>query len=132
MVLSLIFIVDICFTFNTAYLEAHLEGDVWVIDRRMIATKYLQGRFFIEALGAYPAELADLIWAVSAGYSADAVTSHLQGDHVHVVAEEQVAVLRAMRLLRLLRCAQPTRHFACTHPMTAGAPSQFVRVRRTA
>ena len=29
---SLIFISDILSTFNTAYLEAHLEGDSWVID----------------------------------------------------------------------------------------------------
>ena len=91
-VLSLIFITDICFTFNTAYLEAHLEGDNWVIDRGMIMRNYLQGRFVIEFFGAYPAELVDL-----AGWEAE--------DDNHT----QVAVLRALRLLRLLRVVRVLR-----------------------
>ena len=43
-VLSILFIMDIVFTFNTAYLETHLEGDNWVIDRGMIAQNYLAWR----------------------------------------------------------------------------------------
>ena len=87
-----VFLFDVLLTFNTAYLEAHLEGDNWVIDRGMIMRNYLQGRFVIEFFGAYPAELVDL-----AGWEAE--------DDNHT----QVAVLRALRLLRLLRVVRVLR-----------------------
>ena len=88
MVLSLMFAVDIIFTFNTAYLQEALEGNLWVISRGMIATNYLQGRFWLELFSAYPAELVDLLSHASLfGFESD----------------EHTGALRAMRLLRLLR-----------------------------
>ena len=91
MTFSFLFIADIIITFNTAYLETSLEGDNWVIDRRMIAAHYLQGgRFFIELFSAYPAELVNRI--------ANSFP-----------ALESKPVFRLLRLLRLLRLARVVR-----------------------
>ena len=100
LLLSIIFVVDIGFTFNTAYLEAHLEGDNWVIDRAMIARNYIQGRFVIEILAAYPAELVDLV-----GTAAFANNAFVPAND----EDTHIAVLRIMRLLRLLRVVRVLR-----------------------
>ena len=54
--IDFIFITDVFFNFNTAYQDATM----WVIDRRMIAAKYLRGWFWIDAPSSIPVELIDL------------------------------------------------------------------------
>ena len=61
----------------------------------MIAQNYLQGRFIIEALGSYPAELVDMLGInTETGEGANGT---------------EVAILRALRLLRLLRVVRVSR-----------------------
>ena len=91
MTLSVLFLFDILFTFNTAYLETHLEGDNWVIDRGMIAQNYFAWRFYIELPSAYPAELVDLM------------AVHFEW------AMESKSWFRLLRLLRLLRVVRVLR-----------------------
>jgi len=79
---SIVFMFDIVFTFNTAYIDVH---ENWVIDRRMITMHYVQGRFPFDVLGSYPAELIEVV-AVRFG-----------------VVLNSSPLLRASRLLRLLR-----------------------------
>lgn len=92
-VLSILFIMDIVFTFNTAYLETHLEGDNWVIDRGMIAQNYLAWRFYIELPSAYPAEIIDFI------------ASYFEWEVDHT----RLRLLRMMRLLRMVRVMRELR-----------------------
>ena len=78
---SIIFLLDIAFTFNTAY----IENDQWVIDRRMIAMHYIKGRFTVELVGSYPAELIDIL------------------NNYYNLNGRSSSMMRAVRLLRLLR-----------------------------
>ena len=79
--LTLVFMVDVLFNFNTAY----LEDSMWVIDRRLIAKNYLRGWFWIDAPSSTPVELLDLVVSGESG------------------SLEVLRFLRMFRLLRMLR-----------------------------
>ena len=60
---TLFFITDLMFTFNTAYIE---EG-VWIVARSAIASRYLTGWFWIDAPSSIPIELIELVLEVIGG-----------------------------------------------------------------
>ena len=77
--LTMSFIVDVCFNFNTAYMA---DGEKWIVDRGLIAQKYISGWFWIDAPSSVPVEMIDLL---------------MEGD------SSQLGMLRFLRLFRLLR-----------------------------
>jgi len=87
--ISLAFITDIVFNFNTAY----VDGDQLVLDKTMIRDNYLRTWFAVDLLSSVPVELIDLlVISLLGGDDNDEVQSHLS-----------LRMLRAMRLFRLLR-----------------------------
>ena len=82
---TVMFIVDVCFNFNTAY----AEGDAWVSSRPAIARKYLQGWFWIDFPSSIPFDAIDYVMV-------------LGGGHPH----SQLGLFRFLRLFRLLRLLQ--------------------------
>ena len=88
---TLMFLTDIFFNFNTAY----PEGPNYVIDRAMIASNYLKSWFVIDALSSFPVELVDLAMEAS---------KELARQRGEVVEDNTFAkALRALRMVRLLR-----------------------------
>lgn len=83
---TLMFLTDLTFNFNTAY----LEGPNFVIDRGMIATNYLKSWFVIDALSSFPVELFDLYAQMTAAPGEEADSGGMKA-------------LRALRMFRLLR-----------------------------
>jgi len=81
---TLFFILDMYFTFNTVYFD--LTSGEWVVDRRRIAGNYLKSWFWIDAPSSVPVELIDVA---------------LQGESNDTLGLLQL--LRLFRLLRLLR-----------------------------
>ena len=115
--LSVFLILDILFTFNTAYLEPHLEGDHFVIDRWMIATNYVQGRFVFEVAGAYPAELIDLISNVVSNGEVSA--SNPRSEPARVSSAQGVCAPWRLRTLpRASVCCAPSCARAVAWPRT--------------
>jgi len=88
---TLFFLTDLTFNFNTAY----LEGPHWVIDRGMIANNYLRSWFTIDALSSFPVELVALL--APADESADATG---------MKALRALRMVRLLRMLRLLKVQQ--------------------------
>lgn len=78
-ILTLVFIVDVVFNFNTAHSD---NAETWVVDRREIACRYLSGWFWIDVPSCVPVELLDLV---------------LEGE------QKQMGLLRFLRLFRLIR-----------------------------
>ena len=50
--ITLLFIVDLCLNFNTAY----LDGSHFIVDRSLIARNYLMGWFWIDLASSIPFE----------------------------------------------------------------------------
>ena len=111
------FITDLFFNFNTAY----MEGPNYVIDRGMIASNYLRSWFPIDSLSSFPVELVDLAAAEMAKY----VVSSGESEEENTLLKSLKA-LRMFRLLRMLKLLkiQQARHRSSsggsTH--TAAAP----------
>jgi hypothetical protein len=82
--LTLSFVADVCFNFNTAY----QEDAVWIVDRERIAHRYFQGWFWIDAPSSVPIELIDLF---------------LDGDAASLGLLKFLRLFRLLRLLRLLK-----------------------------
>jgi len=80
--ISIFFIVDVCFNFNTAY----AVEDKWVIAHSRIVERYLKSWFWIDAPSSLPVELMTL-------FAHGDTNSHLS----------LLRFLRMFRLLRLLR-----------------------------
>ena len=78
--MTLCFLLDMAFSFNTIYFES--AGGRWVISRVEIAQTYLRGWFWIDAPGSVPVELIDLAFDGS---------------------QEELSLLRFLRMFRLLR-----------------------------
>ena len=77
--ISLFFITDCIFNFNTAY---HIE-DKWVISRKRIAMNYLAGWFWIDAPSSLPVEIITAL--------------------MHNAGGNGLSLLRFLRMFRLLR-----------------------------
>ena len=92
------FIMDVCFNFNTAY----LDEERWVTGRGQIACRYLSGWFWIDAPSSVPIELLSSL--------IDANSKDLQA----------LRFLRLFRLLRLLRLLK----VLCRAPLHAVALGQ--------
>ena len=99
---SIFFIVDVCFNFNTSY---NVE-DKWVISRRRIIKRYLSGWFWIDAPSSLPVELLTMIMGEGEG------SSHLS----------LLRFLRMFRLLRLLRLLKVRRHTPCSDSTPVSSP----------
>ena len=84
---TLSFVVDVVFNFNTAY----LEDERWVVHRGRIAVRYLQGWFWIDAPSSVPVELLDVF---------------LEGDSSNLAALRFLRLFRLLRLLRLLKLGE--------------------------
>lgn len=76
---TLTFFIDVVFNFNTAFPSV---DDSWVLDRREISCRYMQGWFWIDAPSCVPVELIDLM---------------IEGE------QSQMGMLRFLRLFRLIR-----------------------------
>ena len=85
---TLSFIVDVCFNFNTAFLD---EDERWIVDRGLIAQRYLSGWFWIDAPSSIPVELLDMI---------------LEGDSSSLGLLKFLRLFRLLRLLRLLKLGE--------------------------
>ena len=83
---SFLFLVDVIFNFNTAY----VEGEKWVIDRPAIAVRYLQGWFWIDFPSCIPVGLLDAL---------------MSGDQGNFGMLRFLRLFRLLRLLKLLRLA---------------------------
>eukprot|EP00928_Gymnodinium_smaydae_P086407 TRINITY_DN7049_c0_g1_i3.p1 TRINITY_DN7049_c0_g1~~TRINITY_DN7049_c0_g1_i3.p1 ORF type:complete len:642 (-),score=54.16 TRINITY_DN7049_c0_g1_i3:802-2727(-) len=94
-VLTVFWTVDVCLSFNCGYVD-HL-GDV-VMDRRLIALKYLKTWFFID----FAAVLSNWIFMVIGNAS---------GQQRSAWVGQVLSVLRAMRLLRLQKLYRVLRAF---------------------
>jgi len=81
------FIIDVCFSFNTAY----MEDERWVISRPKIAIRYLQGWFWIDFPSSLPIEFIDSI---------------LEGDSASLGMLRFLRLFRLLRLLRLLKLGE--------------------------
>ncbi len=81
--MSLAFITDVTFNFNTAY----LEDGVWVVSRGLIAKRYCQGWVWIDAPSSVPVELIELLLPNTSSAS----------------SLQTLRFLRLFRLARLLR-----------------------------
>lgn len=79
-----LFFSDMCLTFNTAYLDTHLE--VYVFSRAMIAHNYLKFWFWVDLVSTVPIDDLLLLWLRSSAGNYGAV--------------------RAVRILRLGRLAK--------------------------
>jgi hypothetical protein len=79
------FFIDMCLTFNTAYLDQRLER--YVYDRRAIATHYLKFWFWVDFVSTVPID--DIVSLLSA-------SSH----------KASLQAIRAVRILRLGRLAK--------------------------
>lgn len=86
---SLVFIADIVLSFQTAV----LEGDRFVLDRKLIRASYLRGWFTVDLLSSMPMELVDLV----------AQLLFPQPDENGPQGGSVNRLLRALRLVRLLR-----------------------------
>ena len=89
LVVTILFITDLCLNFNTAY----AEGQYVIIDRGMIAKNYLSGWFWIDLASSFPFEQFDT-WIH---------TVFLSGGEEGGSNASQLKMLRALRLFRLLR-----------------------------
>ena len=78
-----IFFLDMCLTFNTAYLDAHLED--YVYSRKLIAQKYLSFWFWIDLVSTVPFDQFVPLFTSGA---------------------KHLAAIRAIRILRLGRLAK--------------------------
>ena len=85
---TLSFITDVCFNFNTAYLD---EDERWITDRAMIGQRYMSGWFWIDAPSSVPVELIDLF---------------LEGDSSSLGMLKFLRLFRLLRLLRLLKLGE--------------------------
>jgi len=86
-VVTISFLIDVCFNFNTAY----LQDERWVTDRRLIAVRYFQGWFWIDAPSSVPVELID---------------AFLEGDSSSLGMLRFLRLFRLLRLLRLLKLGE--------------------------
>lgn len=61
--LTVAFIFDVVFNFNTAFLDAGADdsGQAWVVDRGRIAKRYLGGWFWIDLPSSLPIELIEAL-----------------------------------------------------------------------
>jgi len=91
---TLLFLTDLAFNFNTAY----LEGPNWVIDRGMIAGNYMGSWFLIDALSSFPVELVDLYYVHVAEDGGEPSTG--------MKALRALRMVRLLRMLRLLKVQQ--------------------------
>lgn len=83
---TLLFLVDVCISFNTAYMS---EDGQWVVYRPAIAGMYLRGWFWVDFPSSLPVELMELV-----GQYGDAEDDGTKYTH---------RLLRVMRLVRLVR-----------------------------
>ena len=84
--MSLIFLTDLCLSFNTAYLS---EGE-WVTSRRKIASRYLRSWFWIDAPSSLPVEFIEVLLPPGSDTGA-------------LPAFRILRMLRLVRMLRLLK-----------------------------
>ena len=96
---TLMFITDIFFNFNTAY----LEGTNYVIDRTMIAKNYVKSWFVIDALSSFPVELVDLF---TASAQAAAAAAGEETDNTLVKGLRALRMVRLLRMMKLLKMQQ--------------------------
>ena len=88
-IVSLIFLSDVCFHFNTAF--ENDSGTHYVIHRPSIAKNYIQGWFLIDLSSSLPLELVELLVDDPDAFFSSGV------------GPVGLKLLRALRLLRLLR-----------------------------
>ena len=86
--MSLLFLVDLVLSFNTAYL---VDGE-WVRDREKIARTYIKGWFWIDAPSSVPVEFIELLIA--------------DGDAGSLAAFRVLRLARLVRLAKLLKIAE--------------------------
>ena len=86
--MSIIFMIDVGFAFNTAY----MKDGVWIYDRGQIARNYLLGWFWIDFPSALPVELLE-VYTTVVQHASDSEAKQL----------ETLATLRILRMFRLFR-----------------------------
>ena len=94
-VVTLVFLTDVIFNFNTAY----LDEEKWVLDRGLIAQRYVSGWFWIDAPSSVPVEMIDLL---------------SKGDSSSLGILRFLRLFRLLRLLKLLKArASGPQHHSC-------------------
>ena len=92
--IQFLFLTDVLLSFNTAYLD--VANEIWVVQRKRIAIKYLSFWFWIDFPSSIPIELIQHL----VHSSGDSAMAHL------LPAMRMLRLFRLLRLVRLFRLAE--------------------------
>eukprot|EP00911_Craspedida_sp_UC1_P002578 UC1_evm1s1911 len=101
-VVDFFFLLDIGFNFRTGIATG--DGDVIILDKLVIARRYLRGWFFIDLVSSFPFDL--FVLTLTEG--------ECSGDSQYLKASRAIRFLRITKLLSLLRLLRVTRIISWT------------------